>query len=213
MERIAYPPEEQALVLYRVNGISDNTFSEICRDGLDSPLRQSMEGSVSKALPEDQLSPTSWSYLEVSPALELYRWSTAPRAMVRFDRAIPAGNYDLHVVGYRADRPDSSNSVGFELQALAKSGRRVYRRAAFTCASEFLCAKEDSGPSSLSSIRFGRRVEGGRWGFCSTARGWFRSLRTETRETRAALASRSPEVTLGSRSGLQVQVDDPGFGQ
>ncbi|MFP3940587.1 MAG: hypothetical protein ACLF0P_09800, partial [Thermoanaerobaculia bacterium] len=106
VRRVAYPPppERASLALYRVDGLDGPRLDQLCRRGLQPPLRKRTAGSVSEALPEDQLSPEHWSYLEVSPDLEVYRWSRARRTPVVFDRPLGAGAYLLHVVGHRPSR-------------------------------------------------------------------------------------------------------------
>lgn len=109
VRRVAYPPppDRTSLAFYRVEDLDGALLRELCRRGLQPPLRDRMAGSVSEALPEDQLSPEHWSYLEVSPDLEVYRWSWARRTPVVFDRPLGAGAYLLHVVGHRPSRGEA----------------------------------------------------------------------------------------------------------
>jgi hypothetical protein len=131
VQRFAVPPEQPALVLYRVEGLDAGRMHALCRRGLEPPLRDRMAASVAEALPEDQREPEGWSYLEVSPELELYRWSTASRVPVRFDRAVETGEYLLHVVGYRSNAPRPAVSVGFELQGTSLTWQRVLPEGRF----------------------------------------------------------------------------------
>lgn len=116
--KIGYPGDSPTLVLYRVEGLDGELLAELCRRGLQPPLREHMSGSVSEALPEAQLSPDHWSYLEVSPSLETYRWSKAERTPVVFDRALAPGEYVLHVVGYRPGKPESTIPVRFGVEGV-----------------------------------------------------------------------------------------------
>jgi len=125
VERFAFPPEQPALVLYRVAKLDGELLGALCRRGLQPPLRSEMTGSVSEALPEDQRSQSEWSYLEVSPDLELYRWSTAARALVRFDRDVGPGEYVLHLVGYRTDAPRPDAPVAVELPEVGLQWQKV----------------------------------------------------------------------------------------
>ena len=118
IDEVGYPRDAPTLVLYRVEGLDGELLSELCRRGLRPPLRDRMTGSVSEALPEAQLSPDHWSYLEVSPALETYRWSKAERTPVVFDRALAPGEYVLHVVGYRPGKPVAATPVRFTLEGV-----------------------------------------------------------------------------------------------
>lgn len=116
VREFGYPPGQPSHTLYRVDGLDGELLGELCRTGLTPPLRARMEGSPAKALPEGQVSPEHWSYVEVSPELEVYRWSTSQRTPVEFDRRLPSGDYVLHVVGYRPARPAAVAPVGFTVE-------------------------------------------------------------------------------------------------
>jgi hypothetical protein len=114
--KVTHPARQPTLVLYRVQGLDGELLAELCRRGIRPPLRERMAGSMSEALPEAQLSPDHWSYLEVSAALETYRWSTVERTPVLFDLALAPGDYVLHVVGYRPAKPKPATLMGFALE-------------------------------------------------------------------------------------------------
>lgn len=117
---VAFPPGRPTYTFHRVRGLDAPLLAELCRRGLEPPLRDRIAGSVSEAMPADQLPGEEWSYVEVSPDLEVYRWATSPRVHVQFDRPLPEGRYTLHVVGSRAPRAEPGFRVelpGAGLQA------------------------------------------------------------------------------------------------
>ena len=120
---VGFPPENPTYTFYRASGLDGALLGELCRRGVTPPLWERMAGSVSEALPGEQLAGDEWSFLEVSPELELYRWATAAEVTVRFDRPLPAGRYELHLVGARL--PRSSAAFGFELKGGGWSAERT----------------------------------------------------------------------------------------
>lgn len=118
VRRVAHPqpPDRGHLALYRIERLDGILLGELCRRGVQPPIRDLMAGSVSEGLPARQLSPQHWSYLEVSPELEVYRWSRDRRTPVVFDRPLAAGEYTLHVVGHHPSGPEVEGAVGFTLE-------------------------------------------------------------------------------------------------
>jgi hypothetical protein len=101
-------------VAYRLRGVDPGFARELCDRGL-RPAGGAPPGALSAGLPEDQLSGDGWSYLELDGQLDARRWATRSEVRIRFDRALPAGDYLLHLRGIRQPFPAEHAELSLEL--------------------------------------------------------------------------------------------------
>lgn len=83
--------------------------------------------AISIARTEDQRLSDDWAALELEPDLSFTRWGLGPCSRIRFDRPVPAGWWELHLIGYRNSlpTPEAPISISFEgtiLPALLGAG-------------------------------------------------------------------------------------------
>ncbi|MCP4661858.1 MAG: hypothetical protein GY856_41170 [bacterium] len=103
--RKGFPERQKDYTMYRIEGIRSEFMAELCETGVSSKAERTLAGAASKALPEDQVAGAQWSFLEMRPDLETSRWATAQSTPVVFDQALAAGDYILHLSGYRSPYP------------------------------------------------------------------------------------------------------------
>ncbi|MCP4548516.1 MAG: hypothetical protein GY835_18830 [bacterium] len=103
--RKGFPERQKDYTMYRLEEIHPDVMGGLCEDGVLSKADRTLAGAASRALPEYQIAGAHWSFLEIRPELETSRWSTAQATPVVFDQALAAGDYILHLTGYRSPYP------------------------------------------------------------------------------------------------------------
>lgn len=111
-----FPESQKDYVIYRLDGLDEVRLRELCANGLSSRFARELAGAASAALAENQHNTTFWSFVETGAQLEMSRWSISPMAPVIFDRPLAAGNYVLHVMGYREPYPLDPQPMTFKLR-------------------------------------------------------------------------------------------------
>lgn len=115
-EGLDLPPSRKDYRIDRLRGLNSARLRALCASGFAPAGRGSWSTAVAVAAPEDQPLAGELSYLELDEELELYRWATAPRIDLRFDRALAAGSYRLHLAGLRLPHPTERAAVSLTLE-------------------------------------------------------------------------------------------------
>ncbi|MBI5154876.1 hypothetical protein HZA57_06535 [Candidatus Poribacteria bacterium] len=116
--RMEYLPEKEdhRAQVWRLDGFRPDAAARIFAEGV-APRRPPVPAeAVSSAAPGFQRRNQGWSDLEVTPAMEAYRWATCRRAAAHFDQAVPPGDYTLHFAGYRSQFPDDPAEMTFRFE-------------------------------------------------------------------------------------------------
>jgi hypothetical protein len=111
--RAPFHDDRVTATLYAVDALADDLAADLCARQLE-PTRSAPEAEAT-ATAWDQLSGDGYSYLEFTGDLRVHRWSTAPTVVVRFDRDLPAGQYELHFRGARAPYPVATALMRFRM--------------------------------------------------------------------------------------------------
>jgi hypothetical protein len=111
-----FPEPTGDYAVYRLEGLHEQRLRELCASGLSSRFARELARGPSRALAENQHNTGYWSFVETGAELETSRWSVSPVTPVIFDRPLAAGDYVLHVKGYREPYPRDSQPMGFRLR-------------------------------------------------------------------------------------------------
>ncbi len=102
--RRGFPEPQKDYTVYRLEEVDDSVLDRTCRTGLSSKLARELSHSSSKALAEEQVG-SFWSFLEIGQDLRISRWATSAVTPVVFDGELAAGQYIVHLLGYRSGFP------------------------------------------------------------------------------------------------------------
>lgn len=71
--------------------------------------------AVSSARAENQWLFDGWSIFELTPEPGIYRWAMKGTSLIRFTGPVPAGDYLLHICGYRNEHPVDPASMTVQI--------------------------------------------------------------------------------------------------
>ena len=103
----SHPERHGDYSVYRLKDQKTAVLQELCDRGLSNIGPSIPSTAISSALAMNQDPADQWSYLEVGPDLDLYRWGSAEEVTIRFDRKVPPGTYTLHIKGARTSEPQA----------------------------------------------------------------------------------------------------------
>lgn len=111
-----FPEPQHDYRIYRLDGLRTAPLEALCRTGFSPKNRGFVVRAASSAVPEDQPPSPSWSYLELNPELEIYRWATSDVTRVHFDRPLEPGTYTLLLEGLRTAFPEPIASMAIQFE-------------------------------------------------------------------------------------------------
>ncbi len=109
----AHPENHGDYRVYQLTGQKEAVLQKLCARGLSNVGPTAPSSALSSALAMNQDPSDSWSYLEVGPELDIYRWGSAEEVTVRFDRNVSRGLYTVHLKGVRTNQPQAETTLAW----------------------------------------------------------------------------------------------------
>ncbi|MEQ8822142.1 MAG: hypothetical protein RLY93_18040 [Sumerlaeia bacterium] len=116
---------------HRLDRPDRDRWPEIVLGGL-APASPPVPGhSLAVATPGGQNFWQGWSVLEAGADAQTWRWAIGGESLLRFDRALPPGDYIVHVRGHRNPYPEETVEMTFSTPAMDEPVRAERPAGAF----------------------------------------------------------------------------------